>query len=413
MEQKTKTFFNNTIMLYILTFSKYLLGFITVPYETRVLGPQNYGLVGLATAIMVYFSLFIDFGFLLSATAEVSSNRENKKKLSLIFTSITINKIFLSFVGGVVLLILCFVVPSWKEHILFFSLFFLATAIGSFLPDYLYRGMEKMSSITVRTVMIQLFFTFMTFVFIRSSSDYMIIPIMKIIGNAVSLAITYIHLYIKHKIRFIKFSLYDILVRLKESSSFFFSRIASTVYTAANTIVLDLVSDGLFTGYYTSADRLITTAKGGLSPISDSLYPYMVKNKDFKLVKKILLLLEPIIILGSLILFIWAEPICIWFFGAEYAQTANAIRALLPIVVITLPNYIFGFPVLSAVGLTRHANYSVIIASVVHVINVTILILLNKLSIVTLGIATSITEFIILVYRILVVVKYKKSNLKG
>ena len=65
----------NTLMLYILTFSTYFLSFVAVMVETRILGNENYGIVGVAMAIMVYFQLFIDFGFLLSATDEVSRNR--------------------------------------------------------------------------------------------------------------------------------------------------------------------------------------------------------------------------------------------------------------------------------------------------------------------------------------------------
>ena len=40
----------NTLMLYILQFSTYFFSFIVVPYETRVLGPVIFGLVGAATA---------------------------------------------------------------------------------------------------------------------------------------------------------------------------------------------------------------------------------------------------------------------------------------------------------------------------------------------------------------------------
>ena len=103
----------NTIMLYILQFSNYFLSLIVVPYETRVLSPTNYGKLGVAAAIMVYFQLVIDFGFLLSATEEVSQNREDKLRVSKIFSSVTINKLFLAAVSGLVLLILCRAIPAW------------------------------------------------------------------------------------------------------------------------------------------------------------------------------------------------------------------------------------------------------------------------------------------------------------
>ena len=74
-ENKYKRLFTNTVFLYLLTFSNYLMSFITVPYQTRVLGPDIYGVLGLTASLMIYFQLVIDFGFLLSATADVSKNR--------------------------------------------------------------------------------------------------------------------------------------------------------------------------------------------------------------------------------------------------------------------------------------------------------------------------------------------------
>ena len=75
MKEKHGTLLKNTVMLTILQLSTYLLALITIPYQTRVLGPEVYGVLGVATAVMVYFNLIIDFGFLLSATSSVSANR--------------------------------------------------------------------------------------------------------------------------------------------------------------------------------------------------------------------------------------------------------------------------------------------------------------------------------------------------
>ena len=71
----------NTLMLYLLTFSNYFLGLIVAPYETRVLGTEGYGILGAATAVMVYFQLVIDFGFLLSATRDIAQIREDKREV--------------------------------------------------------------------------------------------------------------------------------------------------------------------------------------------------------------------------------------------------------------------------------------------------------------------------------------------
>lgn len=401
----------NTVMLYVLQFSNYFLSLIVVPYESRVLSPVNYGKLGVAAAIMVYFQLVIDFGFLLSATEEVSRNREDRQHVSRVLSTVTINKLLLTGLSGVALLILCRLVPTWRPDTDFYFLYFIATALASLMPDYLYRGLEKMTAITVRSVLIRAFFTVMIFLFLKKPGDYRVVPVLNIIGNGAALLGVFFHLYRRLNIRFCPVTWRDVWSSFRRSVTFFYSRIASTAYTAANTIILDLISAGGATvGFYTSADKLITTAKNGLSPISDSLYPYMAVNKDFKLVKKVLTILMPVIVLGAAVVFLFAEPLCVWFFGPEYAETGKVLRAMLPVVVVILPSYILGFPTLTAMGLTRYANYSVIFGSVLHVINLAVLYFSGHMNMVTLGILVSVAETAILLFRVVVILNHRKKE---
>lgn len=123
LSDKKGVLLKNTVMLYILQFSNYFLSLIVVPYETRVLSPANYGKLGVAAAIMVYFQLVIDFGFLLSATEEVSRRRNDRTTVSQILSAVTINKLFLAAASGVVLLILCRTISAWTPDTGFYFLY--------------------------------------------------------------------------------------------------------------------------------------------------------------------------------------------------------------------------------------------------------------------------------------------------
>lgn len=394
----------NTLMLYILTFSNYFLGLIVAPYETRVLGAEVYGLLGAATAVMVYFQLIIDFGFLLSGTQDVALHREDTVYLSRLFTSITCGKLILTAVSGVGLTILCRFVPVWQDRLGFYALCFLYTALNSLIPDYLYRGLERMSSITVRTVCIKVFFTLGIVLLVKAPEDVWLIPVLTAIGNGGAMLYAFRDVKKRFGIGLCAIRWSDVAECMKKSSVFFYSRIATTAYSAMNTLILDVISgSGAITAYYTSADKLITTGKSALSPISDSLYPYMVKNRDFKLVKKVLMILEPLIFLFCAVCFIFAEPLCGMFFGAEFAPAGKVLRAMLPVGVVILPSYILGFPMMSAMGISKHANYSVIFGSVIHIINLLILWITGNINMVTLGISVSVAETLILSYRIVVI----------
>lgn len=413
IDAKSRLLMKNTVMLYILQFSTYLFSFLTVPYQSRVLGPEIYGMLGVAAAFMTYFQLFMDFGFLLSATEDISKNREDKQYICRKITSIAVIKVFFAVISFAAMSILCVFVPKLSEHKLLYFVYLAAFVVNSFLPDYIYRGLEQMTAVTVRTVIIKLFFCVMIFAVMRTKEDYMAVPLLLLIGNTGAVLGAYFHLFKTLHFRFAKVSVGQIFSDFKRSSFFFYSRIATTVYSATNTVLLGFVDKtGIVTGYYTSADKIVTTAKNGLSPISDSLYPYMVKNRDFKPAKKLLKFFMPIIIAGCIFVGIFAKPICIFVFGSEYGGTADILRAFLPAIATILPSYIFGFPVMGAMGISKYANISIFVGTAVHIIGLSVLFITGNFSAVTLAGMTSVSEASILAYRLFIVYK-NRSLIKG
>ncbi len=413
-KDRTGRLMQNTVMLYILTFSNYFLGLIVAPYQTRVLGTEVYGLLGAATAVMVYVQLFIDFGFLLSGTQDVALHREEPQQLNAIFTCVTLCKLALTALAAGVLVVLCRIIPGWQNRLTFFLLCFAYTALNALIPDFLYRGMERMGTITLRTVCIKLFFTLGTVLFVKQPADVWKIPVINIIGNGIAVLYCFFDLSKRLGVSFCRVSLGDVLGTAKRSSTFFYSRIATTAYSAMNTVILDLISgSGATIAFYTSADKLISTGKSALSPISDSLYPYMVKHRDFRMVKKILLILEPLIFLFCGLFFLWAEPLCALIFGPDYAPAGQVLRAMLPVGVVILPSYILGFPTMSAMGISKHANYSVIFGSCIHVLNLAVLYFSGNMNMVTLGLSVSVAETLILGYRIVVIWRNRHLFQKG
>ncbi len=423
MDRKKKVFFKNTVMLYILQFSTYVFSFATVPYQTRVLGPAVYGYLGVAAALMAYFQLVMDFGFLLSATQDVSQNRLDKAKLNRIYTSVNVIKAALALLSFGAMFLICWLVPKYHGNLLLYVLYFAAFAVNAFLPDYLYRGLEEMQSITYRTVAVKALFTVLVFVFIKGPEDYLLVPVLLGIGNVIAVVWAHIHVHKKLGIRFTSEGLgNEVKVQTKRSAFFFLSRIATTVFTTTNTVILGAGSafNDTMTGFYNAADRLITTGRNCVSPLSDSAYPYMIKNKDFKLVKKILLIFEPLIVVFCIGVFIFADPLCGLLFGKDFITlgagvdytTGDILRAMLPIGVFTLPNYILGFPTLGALGYNKEVNWSIIAGTVIHLINLAVLFGFNIVNAFTLAILTSVAEGIILLFRIAVLLIHRKDIAK-
>lgn len=405
----------NTIMLFILTFSNYLFSFITVPYQTRVLGPEIYGNIGFATSIMTYFQLFLDFGFLLSATEDISINRDNKKKVCEIFTCVICCKALLVLIAFAVLAVICLTVERFRSDVPLFFIYLAAYSIYAFLPDFLYRGIENMQAITVRSVLIKFFCTCMIFIFLRDSSQYYIIPILTGIGNLGAVIGVFFHLR-SLGYGFVRVKLLDIFHNMKRSCFFFYSRIASSVYTATNTFILGMIygNGAVVVGLYSTAEKAISLAKQVIAPITDSLYPYMVRNRNFKLIKKLLIIGMPVLFVGCGIVMVFAEPLCAFAFGADYYDAGRYLRLLAPTVFFSYPAIMFGFPTLSPLGLSNQVNLSSIFAAVLQIVMLVVLYITVGITAERICVATCITEIFTCGYRVTVVLfnrdKFKASD---
>ena len=95
MINEKKTLMNNTFSLYAMNIVKLIFPLLTLPYLTRILSTETYGVVTYVKSLIVYVQLFLDFGFLLSATKNIVVAKNNKKKINSIIGNTLFEKIIL------------------------------------------------------------------------------------------------------------------------------------------------------------------------------------------------------------------------------------------------------------------------------------------------------------------------------
>ena len=411
-----KSLLKNTTMLYILTFSNYFFGLVTVPYLTRILGPSVYGNVSVGQAFSTYIQLFLDFGFILSATAEIAQNRDDKRKVFNIFITVMCCKILLILISLVVVITLISYVPFLQSDAYLFFFFWAYVAVNSLLPDFLYRGLERMEVITVRTVILQMVFTVCVFVFIKDQTQYLLVPVFYLCGAFFSVLFVLVDILKNIKIEITRVTFADIFREFKNSGMYFVSRIAGTVYSALNMIVLGAVLPGSVSlGYYSASEKLLTAGRGAITPVTDSLYPYMVNKKDYRLEKKIIIYGTSILLIGCTVIGVFAENVCVLLFGAEYGNAANILRLMLPLIVTALPNYVIAFPVLTPLGMAKYANIAVVVGAIVQALGILVLYFCSNINVHSICILTLFTEVIVVAIRVgaaLVGIKRKKMEMQ-
>lgn len=398
----------NTVMLYILQFSNMALGLLTQGYQMRVLGLDNVGVLSAAQYATNFFQILIDFGFIYSATAKVSRFREDKNVLNKVLTCVILAKAM--FMAVSFLILFAFIAPTLPDmsQVLVYAFYLISVCTYALLPDFMYRGLEQMSTITIRAVAIKFFATLMIFLFVHQPGDYFLVPLFTAVGNLGAIVFVYWHLFRRVGIRFCRVTWREIWVELKDSSQFFLSKVAASINSNLNGILLNSLAGPAATGLYANADKVIGAAKSGMSPIADSLYPHMMKHKNFSLIKKAMLIVYPVILLGCAVVFIFAEPLLVFWLGAEGSQVVLPLRLLIPVAVFSFPNYVLGYPTLGAMGLAKYANIAVVFGTAVYLLGALLLWFTVGINLVTLCLLTSVTEGSILAFRLVVIVKNRK-----
>jgi len=261
--------------------ASYLFPLITLPYLVRVLGIERFGILSMATAIIMYFQIITDYGFDLSATKEISIYREDKFKLIEIFSSVMIIKSILMILSLLILSLLIFTFDKLSENWEIYYFTFGLVIGQSLFPIWFFQGMEKMKYITILTVISKLIFTLSIFIFVQNQEDFKIVPLLNSIGSIVT---GFIALYIIRKDFKIIFKWQKVEVIKKyfqDGWHIFMQRFYVNLYSSTNIIILGLLTSDLIVGFYTIATRVIDIFRKLFKIVSNVYYPYFAKKFAF------------------------------------------------------------------------------------------------------------------------------------
>lgn len=397
---------NNISMLYLMNITQLILPLITLPYLTRVLSVDGYGVVSYVKSIMVYVTLTIEFGFLLSGTRDIVKAGNDKKKIGLVVGRIIEAKLILSIFAFLILITMIITIPILHRHIIFVLLSFGAPFLSIFLYDFLFRGLEKMQIVTTRYLIMKGLSTALTFIVIKSEKQLDLIPVLDIIGSVV--AVIWVYSEIKKlniNIRFDK--LHNVISSLKISFTYFISDVATTAFGALNTFFVGIYLPASEVAFWGLTISMVSAVQSMYSPISNGIYPHMVAKKSLSLFFKILLFFLPFLFIGGLITYLGANIIMTILGGEKYIKAAVYLKDSVPLLIISFFSILFGWPLLGAIDKVKETTYTTVSTAIFQVIGLVILIITHNFSIPSLLLVRTITELYMACYRISLVFEYR------
>jgi PST family polysaccharide transporter len=379
-----KRLIENFLSLSVLQFANYILPLITLPYLVRVLGPEKFGLIAFSQAFIGYFQILTDYGFNLSATREISINRENKEKVSEIFSSVMIIKLALMIISLILMFVIIFFFEKFRKDWIIYYLTF-GMVVGQVLfPVWFFQGMEKMKYITFLNILAKVIFTVAIFVFVKESSDYLYVALLNSLGFIIAGILGLWIVFRDFNVEFRIPRWEGIKYQRKEGWYIFISTVAISLYTISNTFILGIFTNNTIVGYYSAAEKIIRAILGFLAPISQTIYPYISKlmneSKEIgaKFIRKVTLLIGGFSFILSFFIFIFADLIVRIILGSQFTESIIVLRiiAFLPFI-IGISN-VFGIQTMLTLNYKKAFSNILIFASIINITLALILVPMFK-----------------------------------
>jgi PST family polysaccharide transporter len=377
--------------LSIVQFANYMAPLITLPYLFRVLGPAKFGLVELARVITVYFLLLTDYSFSLSATREISIRRDDPKRISEVFSTVLVLRFLLVLLSAAILSAVVWALPKlradWPVYFLSFG-----HVLGMWLfPVWLFQGLERMKHIATLNVVAKTLVIAGVFVFVHSEDDYLYVPLLQSSG-AVFVGLAGLIMAIRgFGVRFHRPPVAMLKREFLDGWHLFISKMATTMYTTSNTVILGLFTDLTYVGYYAAGDKIVRAVQGLQLPLSQAIFPHIgrlasqSRQAALAYAGKITRLVSVATLAMSAGLFFGAPYITHAVQGQASEEGTAVIRILsfLPFI-IGLSN-IFGIQIMVNFGLQKTLTKVLIAAGVLNIVLAILLVVPLK----HVGVATA------------------------
>ncbi|HXF08266.1 MAG TPA: flippase [Candidatus Acidoferrales bacterium] len=353
---------HNVAALGVVQLSNYAIPLLTLPFLTRVLGPEAYGKVVFSQVLMAYFVLLTDYGFSWSATRKISAHRNDRAYVNQIFLGTWLAQWLLAALAAM----LCAVVIALSDHLrpdapLYAAAF--TAVIGNVLfPVWFLQGLERLQEVAALQLISRVLALIPLFLLVRQPSDASLVAAIQ--GGGVMLggvlALIWIH---RQELVHWQWPHWAMARQeLGEGLTLFSSRLSISFYTTLVPLVLGWVAGPVAVAHFALADKLRSAAQSLLSPISQALFPRMShlfatdRAAALRLVKRSALAIFLLAGSASAGLWLLADRLILLLAGPEFMPAAAVLRWLAFVPLIIGFSNLFGLQIMIPNGMNRAFN---------------------------------------------------------
>lgn len=405
----------NGIWLTILQLVNTVIPVITIPYVTRILGTNEYGIFSIALNWILYLQVLVEYGFGLSGSRKVALLKENShNKLNELFNNIISARIILLIFSFILLNLICILSSFNMQTYLCMLILFIMILGTTFQLTWLFQGKQDMKFITIINVVSRIISVLLIFMFVKKASDIYLYCGLYSITLLLSSIISMIVAWKKYNLKFRFAKLNSVFNEFKDGFYLFTSSAMTKVFSGFGVTILGIYTTASITGIFSAIYKIPYVLTMFFSPVSQAIYPYISKQfsygheKGINCVKKIGLPIFGVFAFLSFLIIIFNKFLINLLFGADYAKYSIIVIPLVVQFLFAIINNFIGIQSLVASG--KQKNYSKAFTVGCIAIVLSNLILGKLYGIYGVGIAAPIGEFMLTISLIIQLKKLERSE---
>lgn len=243
---------------------------ITIPYISRVLGPNGVGINSYTNSIIQYFILFGSIGVGFYGNRQIAFVRENRVELSKTFWEILILRSVTLLMAFVFYLIFCVYYQVYSKYLIAQMFLLLAAFVDI---AWFFQGLENFRVTVIRNMLVKIVSIFAIFLFVKNSNDtilyILIIGISTLIGNITLFP------YLKKYVSYVPIKQLNIWQHLKPSFALFIPQIAIQIYVVLNKTMLGNMISTNASGFYDNSDKIVRMILAIVTATGTVLLPHI------------------------------------------------------------------------------------------------------------------------------------------
>ena len=358
-----KSSVKNGVWMYLLQAFNTVIPLFTLPYITRILGEDRFGVFSIALNLISYLQVAVEYGFGMSATRKVALCGYDVEKLSKLHSSVLYARIALF--GCSALVIGGYTLFHLDDLVQLLCLLWLSVSLIGYVlqQDWIFQGLQDMKYISLISIIGRIVSVVLIFIFVKDRDDVALYSLLYAVSPFLSGVVGFVLVKVKYKLRLCRIPVNELLEELKSGWYVFTTSLSSKVFGAIGVTFLGVFAAESVVGVYSAIQKIPQMMLLAWTPISQVLYPITSKRmnegsfaegKAFVSKMRAIFLL-PFICLAALIA-LFGYFIVNLAFGSEYSEFYYWIYPLLVWMILAINNNFLGIQTLLGSG--HDAEYS-------------------------------------------------------